>query len=280
MGILVLSTFSIIKFSTRKPTTLSIFTNFLPVYSDKRNKQDHFNMRFSSVSVLAVLAVSAQAQNLDALTSNRRHNQQRHIRCWRSSRHSYECRRRRIRHRNQCDRRRTLHSYKCSWRCSIYRSKLGRRSFLEWHKHCRWCILVCYQCCRWSSFDSIERLELCIELHCIRGFRPSIKHRVGRFYRNRSRKEQSSQPSKQYQCRCRIEGQRSQCPYLKRRGRCYWNRIPYRLLHCRRCSDDCCSYLGCRYWCSFVSDLDGLHCIGVLAGELEHFIKRFLGHAF
>merc|ERR1712225_200351 len=70
MGILVLSTFSIIKFSTRKPTTLSIFTNFLPVYSDKRNKQDHFNMRFSSVSVLAVLAVSAQAQNLDALTSN------------------------------------------------------------------------------------------------------------------------------------------------------------------------------------------------------------------
>merc|ERR1712072_734051 len=66
----VLSTFSIIKFSTRKPTTLSIFTNFLPVYSDKRNKQDHFNMRFSSVSVLAVLAVSAQAQNLDALTSN------------------------------------------------------------------------------------------------------------------------------------------------------------------------------------------------------------------
>merc|ERR1711939_100804 len=64
------STFSIIKFSTRKPTTLSIFTNFLPVYSDKRNKQDHFNMRFSSVSVLAVLAVSAQAQNLDALTSN------------------------------------------------------------------------------------------------------------------------------------------------------------------------------------------------------------------
>merc|ERR1711964_116187 len=70
MGILVLSTFSIIKFSTRKPTTLSIFTNFLPVYSDKRNKQDHFNMRFSSVSVLAVLAVSAQAQNLDALPSN------------------------------------------------------------------------------------------------------------------------------------------------------------------------------------------------------------------
>merc|ERR1712144_147921 len=63
----VLSTFSIIKFSTRKPTTLSIFTNFLPVYSDKRNKQDHFNMRFSSVSVLAV---PAQAQNLDALTSN------------------------------------------------------------------------------------------------------------------------------------------------------------------------------------------------------------------
>merc|ERR1711939_221231 len=140
------STFSIIKFSTRKPTTLSIFTNFLPVYSDKRNKQDHFNMRFSSVSVLAVLAVSAQAQNLDALTSN--------IGDTINSVTSDVG--------GALDTATSVVGGGFDTATSVIggglstatsavggalstAASLGGGAFSKWHKHCRWCILVCYQ---------------------------------------------------------------------------------------------------------------------------------------
>merc|ERR1711939_1054795 len=274
------STFSIIKFSTRKPTTLSIFTNFLPVYSDKRNKQDHFNMRFSSVSVLAALAVSAQAQNLDALTSNLGdtiNSITSDVGGALDTATSVVG--------GGFDTATSVIGGGLSTATSAVGGALSTAASLGGGAFSSGTSIAGGA---FSSATSAAGGALSTASSALNSALSSIASEASvqvssiesRFYRNRSRKEQSSQPSKQYQCRCRIEGQRSQCPYLKRRGRCYWNRIPYQLLHCRRCSDDCCSYLGCRYWCSFVSDLDGLHCIGVLAGELEHFIKRFLGHAF